>query len=151
MLKRCSYRRAPAGNACHTYMEGALYQMQNIFTCIPLRSGKSPLQDNTLSSCTLGGDPKKVSAKSAGEFSWLIVCLCFAITERDTPSAIAVAPPQKNRGAGTVGCTHLWAATQNDTPRSCLDSVTARPPSSYQIKTAYRYKHLPLLHRPSLP
>lgn len=71
-------------------------------------------------------ESKKVSTKSAGEFSRLIVFFCFAITERDTPSAITPSPPW--RLEGWDGSVHTPAGCHSEQdPWSCLDSLTVWP------------------------
>lgn len=109
----------------------------NIFTCILFCSGKSLCKTKPKFLQAQRGIKESFN-KISGEFSWLIVCFCFAITERDTPSAITASPIWRAEDRDCSVHTPAGCRSEQD-PRSCLDSLTVWPHHLTKIKTAYRY------------
>ncbi len=98
---------------------------ENIFTCVLFCSGKSSYKTTAKFLWAQQGIKESFN-KISGEFSWLIVCSCFAITEHDTPSAITISPLWRVEGWDCSVHTPAGCHSEQD-PWSCLDSLTVWP------------------------
>lgn len=128
-MSPCSQRHTPAVYVFQIYMLCTLDQIQvtmKIFSpALLFCSGKSSYNTTPKFLWAQQGIKESFN-KISGEFSWLIVCSCFAITERDTPSAITVSPLWRVEGWDCSVHTPAGCHPERD-PWSCLDSLTVWP------------------------
>lgn len=98
---------------------------ENIFTCVLFCVVKSSYKTPYEFLQAQQGIEESFN-KISREFSWLIVCSCFVITERDTPSAITVSPIWRVEGCDCSVHTPAGCHSDKD-PWCCLDSLTVWP------------------------
>lgn len=116
------------------------------FSAVGRSRSKQPL-----TSYVRSGESKKVSTKSAGEVSRLIVFSCFAITERDTPSCHYSISRMKTRGLGRLGAYTCRLPLRTRPPElfrqfDCLAPVILQNQNSLRVQivpNVYPGLHLP--------